>query len=296
MFRSGFVALVGRPNVGKSTLMNAMIGEKMAIISEKPQTTRNQIRGILTGDHYQAVFLDTPGIHKPQHKLGEKMVQVAVRTFKEVDLILFLVDAEAGPGGGDEYILGQLAEVDTPVFLVVNKADRSGISEAQKLVAHYERLYSFKASLVISALEGTNRDKLLSLILEQLPEGPQYYPTEMITDQPERFIVAELIREKILGLTRDEVPHAIAVEILSMTNREGRDLIDIQANVYVERESQKGIIIGKRGAMLKEVGKLARQDIEALLGSPVFLELWVKVKADWRNKEGAWQAVGLDLE
>jgi GTP-binding protein Era len=296
MFRSGFVALVGRPNVGKSTLMNALVGEKMAIISEKPQTTRNQIRGILTTDDYQAVFLDTPGIHKPQHRLGEKMNQVAVRTFREVDLILFLVDAEAGPGGGDEYILGQLGEVNTPVFLVVNKADQTGLEEAQKLIDHYRPMYFFKDALAISALDGTNRDKLLSLIVEQLEEGPQYYPGDMITDQPERFIVAELIREKILDLTRDEVPHAIGVEILSMVKRPGRDLIDLQANVYVERDSQKGIIIGKHGAMLKEVGKLARLDIEALLGTPVFLELWVKVKRDWRNKEGTWQTFGLNLE
>ncbi|EEG76017.1 GTPase Era [Dethiobacter alkaliphilus] len=296
MFRSGFIALIGRPNVGKSTLMNAFVGEKMAIISDKPQTTRNQIRGILTADDYQAVFLDTPGIHKPQHKLGEKMVQVAVRTLQEVDLILFLVDAAAGPGAGDDYIIRQLSDVETPVILVANKADEAGMEAAQNVLEHYLPLYPFKAALPVSAITGINQEELLSLIVDSLPEGPQYYPEDMITDQPERLIVAELVREKVLQLTRDEIPHAIAVEIISMKNRAGRDLVDIQANIYVERDSQKGIVIGKRGALLKEVGKQARADIEALLGTPVFLELWVKVKKDWRNKEGTWQNFGLDLE
>lgn len=296
MFQAGFVALIGRPNVGKSTLMNAFIGEKMAIISEKPQTTRNQIRGILTTDAYQIIFLDTPGIHKPQHKLGEKMVQVALRTLKEVDVILFLADAAAGPGSGDGFVIEQLKATETPVILVVNKADEAGLDRAEELIAHYRPLYPFTAAVAISALTGINREKLLAAIVASLPEGPRYYPEEMITDQPERLIVAELIREKILQLTRDEVPHSVAVEITAMSNREGRDLVDIQATIYVERDSQKGIVIGKKGAMLKEVGRLARQDIEALLGSPAFLELWVKVKADWRNKEGSWQSFGLELE
>lgn len=296
MFRSGFIALIGRPNVGKSTLMNAFVGEKMAIISDKPQTTRNQIRGILTADDYQAVFLDTPGIHKPQHKLGEKMVQVAVRTLQEVDLILFLVDAEAGAGAGDDYIIRQLTQVQTPVVLVVNKTDQAGVDAAESLLAHYQAIYPFKAALAISALTGMNREQLLTLIVDSLAEGPQYYPDDMITDQPERLIVAELVREKVLQLTRDEIPHAIAVEILSMKNREGRDLVDIEANIYVERDSQKGIVIGKRGALLKEVGQQARADIEALLGTSVYLQLWVKVKKDWRNKEGTWQSFGLDLD
>lgn len=296
MFRSGFIALIGRPNVGKSTLMNALVGEKMAIISEKPQTTRNQIRGILTTDTYQMIFLDTPGIHKPQHKLGAKMVQVSLRTLNEVDLILFLVDAEAGPGTGDEYIIQQLQSVKTPVILVVNKADQSGLEQAEKLLAHYRTLYPFAGELVISALTGINLEKLLAMILEHLEEGPQYYPAEMLTDQPERLIVAELIREKILQLTYDEVPHAVAVEIVSMSKRPNRDLVDIQANIYVERESQKGIVIGKKGLLLKEVGQRARHEIESLLGSAVNLQLWVKVKADWRNKEGAWQSLGLEFD
>jgi GTP-binding protein Era len=267
MFRSGFIALIGRPNVGKSTLMNALVGEKMAIISEKPQTTRNQIRGILTTDTYQMIFLDTPGIHKPHHKLGAKMVQVSLRTLSEVDLILFLVDAAAGPGTGDEYIIKQLQAVKTPVILVINKSDRSGMQQAEKLLAHYRVLYPFAGEVVISALTGINKEKLLSLMLEHLEEGPQYYPAEMITDQPERLIVAELIREKILQLTHDEVPHAVAVEIVSMSARPGRNLVDIQANIYVERESQKGIVIGKKGLLLKEIGQMARHDIESLLGS-----------------------------
>lgn len=296
MFRSGFVALIGRPNVGKSTLMNTMIGEKMAIISDKPQTTRNQIRGILTTDEYQIVFLDTPGIHKPKHKLGEKMNQTAIRTLKEVDIVLFLVDAVAGPGSGDEFVLTRLRDVNTPVILVVNKADQAGDLEADKLLSHYSEQFSFAGALTVSALTGLHKEELLGLLVDKIEEGPRYYPENMITDQPERFIVAELIREKILGFTREEVPHAIAVEIVSMQAREGRDMVDIGANIYVERESQKGIIIGKKGSMLKEVGQLARQDIEALLGSQIFLDLFVKVKPDWRNKEGTWHAFGLELE
>ena len=296
MYRSGFIALVGRPNVGKSTLMNALVGEKMAIISDKPQTTRNQIRGILTSDNYQMIFIDTPGIHKPRHKLGEKMVQLSLRTLREVDLILFLTDAAAGPGTGDEYVIQQLQAVETPVILVVNKADRSGLAEAQVMLEHYRPMYPFAGALVISALEGTNLTPLEQLMLQFLPEGPQYYPQDMLTDQPERFIVAELIRDKILQLTREEVPHAVAIEITSMAPRRNRELVDIEANIYVERDSQKGIINGKQDAMLKEIGRMARLEIEALLGSPVNLQLWVKVKSDWRNREGTWQNFGLELE
>ncbi|NLN07180.1 MAG: GTPase Era [Firmicutes bacterium] len=296
MFRSGFVSLTGRPNVGKSTLMNTFLGEKMAIISEKPQTTRNQIRGILTTKDYQLVFLDTPGIHKPLHKLGEKMVEIALRTLREVDVILFLVDAVAGPGGGDEYVLEKLKNVNTPVILVINKIDCSGMDRAQELVNHYLELYAFQVAVAISALEGTGTEELLQLILKHLPEGPMYYPEDMVTDQPERFIIAELIREKLLQLTWEEVPHAIAVEIVSHRKRPVRELVDIEANIYVERESQKGIVIGKGGRMLKEAGRLARLDIEALLGVPVNLKLWVKVKPDWRNKAGSWHSLGLDLE
>lgn len=295
MFRSGFVALLGRPNVGKSTLMNTLIGSKAAIISDKPQTTRNQIRGILTADSYQLIFLDTPGVHKPRHKLGEKMVSLALRTLQEVDVILFLVDAAAGPGRGDEYIIGELQDIKTPVILVANKADAAGAGKAQEIIAHYCTFYPFAAALWLSALTGANKEQLLSQVLRFIPEGPLYYPADMVTDQPERFIVAELIREKILRLTREEIPHAVAVEITELSKRPDRELIDIHANIYVEKDSQKGIVIGKNGSMLKEIGRLAREDIEGLLGSTVFLQLWVKVKPDWRNKEGLWPSFGLDL-
>ena len=296
MFNSGFIALIGRPNVGKSTLMNTLIGEKAAIISEKPQTTRNQIRGILTTDNYQAVFIDTPGIHKPHHKLGERMVKIAVSTLREVDLIMFLVDAAAGPGSGDDYILDILRGVNTPVILVVNKTDLVSESRTAELMQHYLALLPFDAAVNVSALTGKNKEELLELAASKMPEGPCYYPADMVTDQPERLIVAELIREKVLALTREEVPHAVAVEIDSMRKRENSELVDIQANIYVERDSQKGIIIGRGGEMLKQVGQLARHDIEALLGSPVFLQLWVKVMRDWRNREGTWQAFGLETE
>lgn len=295
MFRSGFVALLGRPNVGKSTLMNTLIGSKAAIISDKPQTTRNQIRGILTADSYQLIFLDTPGVHKPRHKLGEKMVSLALRTLQEVDVILFLVDAAAGPGRGDEYIIGELQDIKTPVILVANKADAAGAGKTQEMIAHYCTFYPFAAALWLSALTGANKEQLLSQVLRFIPEGPLYYPADMVTDQPERFIVAELIREKTLRLTREEIPHAVAVEITELSKRPDRELIDIHANIYVEKDSQKGIVIGKNGSMLKEIGRLAREDIEGLLGSTVFLQLWVKVKPDWRNKEGLWPSFGLDL-
>ncbi len=296
MFRSGFVALIGRPNVGKSTLVNMLVGEKTAIVSDKPQTTRNRLRGILTTDDCQFIFIDTPGIHKPRHKLGEKMVQVALRTCAEVDVVLFLADAKAGPGSGDEYVLAALAGLTTPVILAVNKADLATAEQLAALQEHYRAIFPFSATLDISALTGANRELLLALLEERLPEGPCYYPPDMFTDQPVKLIVAEIVREKVLSLTRDEVPHAVAVEILSMKQRESRDLHDIEANIYVERESQKGILIGKNGALLKEVGSLARREVEGLLGSPVFLRLWVKVKRDWRNKEGAWREFGLDYE
>jgi GTPase len=296
MFKSGFIALIGRPNVGKSTLMNLLIKEKAAIISEKPQTTRNKIRGILTGDSYQAVFIDTPGIHKPHHKLGERMVKLALNTLQEVDLIMFLADAAAGPGSGDEFILNILKDVDTPVVLVVNKTDLVTAERAGELCRHYLDLFQFCDAVPVSALTGENSEKLLDLIISRMPEGPCYYPPDMITDQPERLIAAELVREKILALTREEVPHAVAVEIINMRMREGRDLVDIEANIYVERESQKRIVIGKGGEVLKQVGILARRDIEALLGSPVYLQLWVKVQRDWRNRERTWQAFGLETE
>lgn len=294
-FKSGFVALVGRPNVGKSTLLNALIGEKIAIIAEKPQTTRSRIPGILTSADAQIIFLDTPGIHKPKHKLGEYMVKVAENTLREADLILFLVDVTAPPGRGDRYIADYFAEVATPVYLVLNKIDLLPSRELPAVREQYENLRSFAEVIPVSALTGENLPLLLEKIKLRLPEGPKYYPEEMITDQPERFIVAELIREKVLHLTREEVPHAIAVEVEEMTERKEKNLVLIRSNIYVERDSQKGILIGQGGRMLKEIGRLARLDIEHLLGSRVFLELWVKVKKEWRDSVGALHEFGYNV-
>lgn len=281
---SGFVALIGRPNVGKSTLMNHFIGEKIAIMSDKPQTTRNKIRGVLTNEQGQLIFLDTPGIHKPHSKLGEQLVKTAKNTFQEVDLILFLVDAEEGLGGGDRFIIHHLKKVKTPVFLVVNKIDRVHPDQLLPLIDQYRSLYSFAEIVPVSALKGNNTRTLLDLMMKRLPEGPLYYPTDQVTDHPEQFIVAELIREKVLQLTREEIPHSVAVVIEEMKSRKNQPIIDIRATIFTERASQKGILIGKQGSLLKEVGKRARQECEALLGSRIYLDLWVKVKKDWRNE------------
>lgn len=292
MFKSGFIALIGRPNVGKSTLMNKLVGEKMAIISDKPQTTRNRIAGILNLEGAQVIFLDTPGIHRPRHKLGEYMVKVSRGTLAEVDLIFFLVEASSSPGPGDQFINEILREVGTPVFLIINKSDLVSKKGLAGVRDSYRGLGDFARVLCLSALRGDNLGELLEGLLEYLPEGPRYYPEDMITDQPERFIVGELIREKILELTREEIPHSVAVEIQEMKEREGQDLVYLSAVIYVERDSQKGILVGKGGGLLKEVGKRARQDMERLLGSRVYLELWVKVKKDWRNREKALHNLG----
>lgn len=291
-FRSGFVAVVGRPNVGKSTLLNSLIGQKVAIVSDKPQTTRNRIHCILTRADAQVVFLDTPGIHRPLHKLGEYMVDVALRTLDEVDVVLFVVDASHRPGRGDEYIANLLAKSETPVVLALNKVDlwpkQGQTAKAQEeTIQGYGALGKFKDILPISALEGKGLDELMEVLVGLLPEGPKYYPEDWVTDHPEQFVIAELIREKVLLLTREEIPHATAVVVEEMRAREDRDLIDVWATIYVERNSQKGIVIGKDGAMLKQVGQLARDEIEALLGSQINLQLWVKVKDDWRNKKGS---------
>lgn len=289
---SGFAAVVGRPNVGKSTLVNSLIGEKIAIMSDRPQTTRNKIMCILNTDNAQIMFLDTPGIHKPQHKLGEYMVRSAESTLHEVDVILFVVDVNEKKGAGDEYIIEQLKKVKTPVILVVNKIDK--LAEKGKLfpiISSYTDSFDFAAVLPISALEDRDFTSLIAEIVKHLPEGPQYFPEDMITDQPERVIAAEMIREKVLKLTRDEVPHSIAVEIEEMKTRANDDLY-IRAVIYVERESQKGIVIGAKGNLLKLVGKQAREDIENLLGNKVYLDLWVKVKADWRNRDSMLRQFG----
>ncbi|MDX8359551.1 GTPase Era [Cytobacillus sp. IB215316] len=283
-YHSGFVSIIGRPNVGKSTFLNHVIGQKIAIMSDKPQTTRNKIQGVYTEDHSQIIFIDTPGIHKPKHKLGDFMMKVAQDTLREVDIVLFMVNAVEGIGRGDEYIIERLQAVNTPVFLVVNKIDEIHPDDLLPLIKQYETKYAFKEIVPISALQGSNVETLLDQIKKYLPEGPQYYPEDQVTDHPERFIIAELIREKALHLTREEIPHSIAVVIDGIQRRENNNAIYISATIIVERSSQKGIVIGKQGKMLKEIGKRARHDIETLLGTKVFLELWVKVQKDWRNK------------
>lgn len=284
-FKSGFVSLIGRPNVGKSTLMNCLIGEKIAIISSKPQTTRNQIQSILTTDDYQLIFIDTPGIHKPKSKLGDYMVKSAETTLNNVDVVLYLIEPYEKIKDSDMAILNRLEKVKTPVFLVINKIDTVDKSQLLKVIDAYRAVYSFTEIIPISALKGKNKEDLLSSIVKYLPEGPQYFPEDMITDQPERQLVAELIREKALYLLQEEIPHGIAVEITSMKKRENKDLIDIDATIYCERDSHKGIIIGKQGSMLKKIGSNARRDIQRLLGSAINLQIWIKVKKDWRDSD-----------
>lgn len=284
VYKSGFISIIGRPNVGKSTFLNRVIGQKIAIMSDKPQTTRNKVQGVLSANDSQMIFIDTPGIHKPKHKLGDFMVKSAINALREVDVVLFMVNAVEGLGRGDEFIIEKLQGLNTPIFLVVNKIDEVHPDELLPLIEKYKGKLNFKAIVPISALEGNNVETLLSTIKEQLPEGPQYYPADQVTDHPERFIISELIREKALHLTREEVPHSIAVVIDSIKKKEDRDVIHVMATIVVERSSQKGIIIGKQGSMLKEIGQRARTDIELLLGSKVYLELWVKVQKDWRNK------------
>jgi len=290
-FKSGFVAIVGRPNVGKSTLMNQVIGQKIAIMSDKPQTTRNKIHGVYTTDEAQIVFLDTPGIHKRQSKLGDFMNQTALNTLKEVEAVLFLADVSEGLGGGDRFIIEQLKGVKTPVILVLNKIDKIEPDALLPIIDEYSKLHEFAEIVPISALSGDNVNRLLEQVGKYLPEGPQYYPADQVTDHPEQFVCAELIREKILHMTREEVPHSIAVTIEDMRVQDN-GVVYISAVIFVERDSQKGIIIGKQGALLKEVGKQARQDIQNLLGSKIFLELWVKVKKDWRNQERVLRDLG----
>lgn len=283
-FKSGFVSIIGRPNVGKSTLLNYVVGQKIAIMSDKPQTTRNKIQGVYTSSEAQIVFIDTPGIHKPKHKLGDFMMKVAQNTLREVDLVLYVVDAAEAFGPGEEFIIERLRATSTPVFLVINKIDKIKPDDLLGVIETYRTKLDFKEVIPVSALQGNNVPTLMEQITDHLDEGPQYYPSDQVTDHPERFVVAELIREKVLHLTREEIPHSIAVNIEQMKRREQNETVYIGATIIVERSSQKGIVIGKQGAMLKEVGKRARLDIETLLGSKVFLELWVKVQKDWRNK------------
>ena len=285
IFHSGFITLIGRTNVGKSTLMNRLVGEKIAITSNKPQTTRNRIQTVLTEEDFQAIFIDTPGIHKPQNKLGEYMVKSAKTTLSEVDLILFLVEPSYKIGQGDMQIIENLKHIKTPVILVINKIDSISKEEVGKIIDSYKDLHTFDEIVPVSAFEGTNIDRLMELIKDKLPEGPQYFPSDMITDQPERQLVAELIREKALHLLQQEIPHGIAVEIDTMRKRNDSDIIDIDATIVCERDSHKGIIIGKQGNMLKNIGSKSRYEIERLLGSKVYLQLWVKVKKNWRDSD-----------
>ena len=292
-YKSGFVGIIGRPNVGKSTLMNRILGQKIAIMSDKPQTTRNKIQGIYSDDEMQVIFLDTPGVHKPQHKLGEYMNKAATGMVGDVDIIFYLIDATAKIGGGEEFIAAQLKKVKAPVFLIVNKIDLIQPPQVLKVIKTYSRLLDFAEVVPVSALNGENVDELLLTLKKYLPKGPQYYDPDQITDQPERAIMAEIIREKIFLNTRDEIPHSVAVAVTEYSVRENGALY-IGAAIYVERESQKGIIIGKGGKMLKEIGSAARPEIENLFGNRVFLDLRVKVKKDWRNKDNLLKNFGYD--
>lgn len=283
-FRSGFVSIIGRPNAGKSTLLNRLVGQKVAIISDKPQTTRNKIIGVSTGPDYQAVFLDTPGIHKPRHLLGEYMVSEALGTFAEVDAVLYVVDAAANPGSGEEYILEHLKQIKTPVILVLNKIDLVSNDNLLRRESFFQRHLDFTGIQKVSALEGTNIEDLSGMIVSLLEPGPMYYPPGMVTDQPESFVISELIREQVLRSTHEEVPHATAVVVEEITQR-SNDLLYIDAVIYIERESQKGIIIGKEGQRLKEIGSSVRREIEVLFGSKIYLELRVRVKKNWRRQE-----------
>lgn len=290
-FKSGFVAIVGRPNVGKSTFMNYVLGQKIAIMSDKAQTTRNKIQGVYTKDNAQIVFLDTPGIHKPKHELGEFMVKSAYSALKEVDAVLFMVNVSEKRGPGDDFIIEKLKGIKTPIFLVLNKIDLVTPEVLLERVESYKDALDFAGVFPISVLQGNNVNELMEALIEALPEGPQYYPADQITDHPEYFVVSELIREKILLLTQEEIPHSVAVTVDKMQKDEF-DKVHVYANIIVERKSQKGIIIGKGGRLLKEIGTRARRDIQQLLGNKVYLELWVKVEKDWRKRKSNLQEYG----
>lgn len=291
-FKSGFVTLIGRPNVGKSTLMNSLIGQKIAITSNKPQTTRNRIQTVYTSEEGQIVFVDTPGIHKAKNKLGDYMVNIAERTLKEVDVILWLVEPSTFIGAGEKHIIEQLKKVKTPVILVINKIDTVKKEEILLFIDTYRKEMDFDEIVPVSSLKADNTDALISCIMKYLPYGPAFYDEDTITDQPEKQIVAELIREKALRLLNDEIPHGIAVSIESMKFR--KKICDIDATIVCERDSHKGIIIGKQGSMLKKIGSQARPEIEDMLETKVNLQLWVKVKKDWRDSDFLMKNFGYD--
>ena len=291
-FKSGFISIIGRPNVGKSTLLNLLLGEKIAIVSDKPQTTRNRILGIKNHPAGQIIFLDTPGIHRAQSRLNRSMVKVALATYSEVDGVCFMIEADRSDNDENDFILETLTKVEKPVFLVINKIDLVPKGDLLPIMERYSRLRSFEQIIPISALLGDGVETFVDELLKILPEGPRLFPEDMITDLPERFLVAELIREKVFQLTQEEIPYATAVVVEDFKEREEKNLIVIRATIQVERESQKGILIGKRGRMLKEIGRLAREEIEALLGARVFLELWVKEEKSWREDPRALRRLG----
>ncbi|MFL0251177.1 GTPase Era [Clostridium neuense] len=291
MFKSGFVTIIGRPNVGKSTLLNYIMGEKLSIVSSKPQTTRDNIQTILTGEDYQIIFVDTPGIHKPRHKLGEYMVKVASDAVNDVDLVVFVTTPDVEVGKGDIHILEQLRGAKVPVFLAVNKMDETTDERLAKTLKNYSDFFEFQEIIPIAAIKGKNVDTLIELMVKYMKEGPKYYPEDMIIDKQERFIVSEIIREKALRLLSDEVPHGIAIEIIKMKQNENGKY-NIEANLLCEKESHKGIIIGKNGKMLKKISTYSRESMEEFLGKKVNLRLWVKVKKDWRDSPFVLKELG----
>ncbi|WP_301875798.1 GTPase Era [Limosilactobacillus oris] len=290
-YKSGFIALIGRPNVGKSTLLNYIVGQKVAIMSNVAQTTRNKIQGIYTSKDAQIIFIDTPGVHKPATKLGDFMERSTLSALDEVDAIVYVVSATEKRRPGDNFIIERLKQVQQPIYLVVNKIDQVHPNDLPEIVDQYKGALPFKGIIPVSALQGNNVNELINELVAGLPNGPQYYPADQISDHPERFVIAEMIREKVFMLTRDEVPHSVAVDVTSI-QREDAEHVHISANIVVERPGQKGIIIGKKGQMLKKIGTLARQDIERLLGDRVFLQLWVKVVPKWRDKSAMLKDYG----
>ncbi|HOK62592.1 MAG TPA: GTPase Era [Soehngenia sp.] len=295
MYKSGFVTVIGRPNVGKSTLLNQIIGEKISIISDKPQTTRNKIQLVYTEENIQIVFLDTPGIQTPKNVLGEYMLKVSKSTLNEVDVVTFMVDNSLEIGKQDKGIIEQLMEIETPKILLINKIDQLTKEEIDYLINKYKSMNMFEYIIPISAIQNKNIDLYLSALKELLPEGPQYYPDDMITDQPERMIIAEIVREKALNNLQEEIPHGIYVEVQEIKERTDKNLLDVYVNLYCEKESHKGMIIGKNGKMLKKIGTEARNDIEKLMDTKVNLKIWVKVEKNWRDKADKVKYFGYKL-
>lgn len=291
-FKTGFAAVVGKPNVGKSTIINALLKEKISIVSPKPQTTRNSIKCILMGDDYQIILVDTPGIHRPKNALGEYMMKTCRESMEEVDCIIFVVDLGTGIQPQDEAIIETLSGIKTPIILVGNKKDKATNVKAKEIADKVKQSLNVKAFVAVSAKEDKNMDAIIPEVVKYIPEGPMLYPEDYLTDQPERFVVSEIIREKAMLLLSDEIPYGIGVEIVTMKDREDKPIIDIEANVICEKESHKGMVIGKGGEMLRKIGTKAREDVEELLGCKVNLKLWVKVRDDWRNDDRTMRYLG----